>query len=120
MNKKLVRIALTVAFGLMAAGGLRAQDEAPAAPRKPISKGAQEAKAKKVAAKAKAKAEERAKALSLNTATTDQLKQLPGLTPAQVDAIVAKRPYHSKADLVVKGIITAEQYRAISKNIAIK
>jgi len=55
--------------------------------------------------------------LDINTATTDQLKALPGIDAATAQKIIAGRPYHGKNDLVSKNIITKTEYDTIKDQI---
>ncbi len=124
MNKKLVRLIFALVLGLgSSTWSLAQEDEAPQA-KKPASKAQQEAKAKarekRLAAKAKTDAEAKAKAVDLNRATKEELSKLPGITSATADAIIAKRPYKSKADLVTKSVIPMGTYQAIRKLVAAK
>jgi DNA uptake protein ComE-like DNA-binding protein len=101
-----------------------AQEEIPTPPKKPVSKAEHDAKARAVAmkrqAKAKADAEAKAKALDINSATKEQLRTLPGITEAYAEAIIAKRPYHSKAELVTKRAIPEGTFQTIRKRVAAK
>ena len=56
--------------------------------------------------------------LDINTATTDQLKTLPGIGDAYAKRIIDNRPYTSKDQLVSKGIIPQKTYDGI-KNLII-
>ncbi len=124
MNKKPVTIlgALLLVCALAPAAWAQEDDASPK--KKPVPKAVHEARAKAAAKKAKAKADADAKAkavaIDLNRATKAQLKALPGLTDAQADAIIAKRPHRSKTDVVTKGIIPAETYQAYSKRIIVR
>jgi len=46
----------------------------------------------------------------LNQATAEQLRQLPGVSAAQVAALIAGRPYVSKRQLVSRHLLTAAEY----------
>lgn len=120
MNKNAV-IRTLVLLASLSGGLLTAQeDEAPTKKAKKPSAATLEAKKQKAIAKNKAAAEAKAHAVDLNRATKAQLKRLPGLTEAQVDAIIAKRPHSSKTDVVTKGIISADAFQGIRALIAVR
>lgn len=58
--------------------------------------------------------------LDINSATADQLKALPGLTPDDVNRIISGRPYARKNQLKQKKIISSEQYNGIKGQIIAK
>lgn len=64
-----------------------------------------------------AAAQPQAGQLDINTATTDQLKALPGIGDAYAKRIVAGRPYSSKHQLVSKGILPQGVYDKIKGKI---
>jgi DNA uptake protein ComE-like DNA-binding protein len=72
------------------------------------------------AAKAKAKAEALAKALDINRATKDELVKGLSVAPATADAIIAKRPYKTKADLIGKGVLSEGAYQGLRERVAVK
>jgi DNA uptake protein ComE-like DNA-binding protein len=45
---------------------------------------------------------------------------LPGVTPAQVQAIIAGRPYDNTSQLVKRRILTKAQYEQIRSQIGVK
>ena len=55
--------------------------------------------------------------VNINTATEDQLVDLPGITGARAQRIMRGRPYGSPQELVSKGILTNEQFSRISGQV---
>lgn len=58
--------------------------------------------------------------LDINTATPEQLHQLPGIGPAYSQKIIAGRPYTRKDELVSKKILTQAKYDKIKDQIIAK
>ena len=142
MSKNIVKSFIVLVVVGSCAAWSRAQEETQA-PKTPASKVVQDqdTKAKVLerrraaqasnAAKAKAKAQERqkaakaraeaeARALDLNRASKAELKKLPGITDAYADAIIAKRPFKTKAELVTWKVLPMEVYQAIHDQVAAK
>jgi DNA uptake protein ComE-like DNA-binding protein len=55
--------------------------------------------------------------LDINKASEKDLAQLPGVTPAQDQAIIAGRPYDNTSQLVKRRILTKAQYEKIRAQI---
>jgi hypothetical protein len=55
--------------------------------------------------------------IDINSASTDQLDTLPGITPTRARRIVDNRPYGAPHDLVAKGVVSEAEYARISGNI---
>jgi DNA uptake protein ComE-like DNA-binding protein len=58
-----------------------------------------------------------AKQVDINSASEEQLVDLPGITGARARKIIHGRPYSDPHDLVSKGILTDEQYGRISGQV---
>ena len=141
MNKNIVKTMIALAIGMVLAVRSFAQDKVAPAPEKVPSQAAQDKDAKALrlerkraieaakAAKAKAKSQEKqraakaaaeAKSLDLNRASKAELKKLPGITDALADAVIAHRPYRSKADLVNKSVLPMGVYQGLHDQVAAK
>jgi competence protein ComEA len=59
----------------------------------------------------------RDKPLDLNSASKDQLQDLPGITSAQADRIIAGRPYDEPHDLVTRRILSKPEYDKIADRL---
>jgi DNA uptake protein ComE-like DNA-binding protein len=124
MNIKIVRIFLVAAVTL-ACLGLSAQEDVPPTTKKRVpTKAELEAKAKvreqRHKVKAKNDAELLAKAVDINHATKAELMKLPGIPAEFAAAIIAKRPYKSKAELVTKNAIPKGTYQGIHSLVVAK
>ena len=109
-------IAVSLMLAALALGGraVLAADEAkpgaqPAAP-------AQKATAKNPAAKPADRAK-KPRRVDINTASVEQLAEVPGLDKAHAMKIVSNRPYPTRAWLVTKGIVTEAKYAEIKDHL---
>jgi competence protein ComEA len=62
----------------------------------------------------------RDKQLDLNTATKDQLLNLPGVTAAEADRVIAGRPYSEAGDVVTRHIMPKTEYDKIADRVTAK
>jgi DNA uptake protein ComE-like DNA-binding protein len=58
--------------------------------------------------------------INVNSATEDQLRDLPGVDRTQARRIIDNRPYSDKHDLVAKGVISGSTYAQIHDQITAK
>jgi DNA uptake protein ComE-like DNA-binding protein len=55
--------------------------------------------------------------IDINSASTDQLETLPGISATRARRIVDNRPYTSPHDLVSKGVVSEAEYARVSGKI---
>ncbi len=71
------------------------------------------------AAKDKMSGESKTK-VDINSASKEELAELPGMDAATAQKIVDNRPYKSKAQLVSKDVLTKDQYAKIKTDVIAK
>jgi DNA uptake protein ComE-like DNA-binding protein len=103
-NKGMFALLLVVVLGLALTNSPTASAQAASAP---AATGAKATKAKAA----------QADLLDINSATKEQLSQLPGIGDAYSDKIIAGRPYATKRDLVTKKVIPSATYEKIKDQI---
>lgn len=122
MNRKIVGLMLGLAVAVSGPAA-HAQEEAPTKRRVP-TKEEREGKARvreqRWKAKNKADAELKAKAVDINHATKAELLKLPGINEEFAAAIIAKRPFRSKAELVTKNAISKGTYQGLHSLVVAK
>jgi competence protein ComEA len=55
--------------------------------------------------------------VDLNSASVEELLQVPGMTRSWAGRIVRFRPYHAKNELLDRGVVTSEVYSRIKEYI---
>jgi len=57
------------------------------------------------------------KGVDLNSATAEQIADLPGLTDADAERIVRDRPYDTKEELVQRGLVSQENFAKFADRV---
>jgi DNA uptake protein ComE-like DNA-binding protein len=55
--------------------------------------------------------------VNINSASKNQMLDLPGITEADAQSIIKTRPYQNKHELVTKGALSENKYRRIADSI---
>ena len=113
MNYPTLSAVVTAVALLLGAGPSIAADAKAAAPQAAASQA-------KASSKAAAKPAANVKLVDINTASSTELKKLPGITDALAAKIIAGRPYGSKAWLVSHNIIDAAVYEGLKTQVIAK
>ena len=58
--------------------------------------------------------------VDLNSATKDELTQLPGLTDVIADKIIGARPFKSRTELLSKKLVTRAEYAKLRSHVMVK
>ncbi len=111
-------IALAAALTLLGAGSAALAASDAADPSQPAASG--HGSAAKHRAEAQPKPIPASKLVDINSATSKELKKLPGITDTLAAKIIAGRPYGSKAQLVSHDVIDMATYDGLSRMIVAK
>jgi DNA uptake protein ComE-like DNA-binding protein len=106
MHYRAIPALLTLAVLAVGASSVLAAEET-----KPATKPSASAQAK-AAPKAK-----EPKPVDINTASVEQLAEVPGLDKAHAMKIVSNRPYPTRAWLVTKGILSEAKYAEVKDHL---
>ncbi|MBV9938100.1 MAG: helix-hairpin-helix domain-containing protein [Acidobacteriaceae bacterium] len=58
--------------------------------------------------------------IDVNSATEFELETLPGISPADAETIIENRPYRTREELLVNGVIAEDVYARIKDRITTK
>lgn len=120
MKHKYIQISLAAAVMLLSASVCLAEDSQAAPPTPAASQAKARVKAAKSEADAKRRAAAQIKLVDINSASSAELKKLPGIGDAEAAKIIAGRPYGSKAWLASKKVLEEVQYFGIKDLIIAK
>jgi DNA uptake protein ComE-like DNA-binding protein len=117
-----IKYRYVVAILLLAAlAGCTQQQQSPQQIREKTAEATAEAKSDaKAVAEGIREGWNRNKPLDLNTATKEQLRSLPDMTPADADRVVAGRPYNEPDELVTRHILSKTKFDKIADQVTAK
>lgn len=116
--KKIIALAAALLIGATGSTYAQKQDAPKPAPVTPAP--AVKADAKPAAAAPAAAPEAKKEPMDINSATEKELATLPKIGEVRAKAIIKKRPYNGKDDLINKKIIPQDAYEAIKDMIIAK
>src|SRR5450830_926440 len=117
MKHRFISLALTTAALLLGSHLALASETLAAAPQSTASKAKVSMKTTKSTVAAKPKATAKVKLVDINSASSAELKKLPGITDAIATKIIAGRPYGSKAWLLSHNIIDRAVYESLKQQV---
>jgi competence protein ComEA len=120
MKHCLTSLTLAAAALLLGSNLAFAADTQAAAPQAAASTAKPSPNSAKSKAAAKPKAAAKVKLVDINTASSAELKKLPGISDTEAAKILAGRPYGSKAWLVTNNIIDPAVYEGLKQQVIAK
>ena len=120
MKHRFISLVLAFAALLLGSNLALAADTQAAAPQSTASKAKVSMKTTKSTVAAKPKATAKVKLVDINSASSAELKKLPGITDAIATKIIAGRPYGSKAWLLSHNIIDRAVYESLKQQVIAK
>ncbi len=60
------------------------------------------------------------KPVNVNSASKDRLQTLPGVDEETARRIIAGRPYHTRDEIGIRGVVSPEEFQTIKDKISVK
>jgi DNA uptake protein ComE-like DNA-binding protein len=60
------------------------------------------------------------KPVNVNSASKNKLQTLPGVDEPTAERIIARRPYHTRNQIVAKGAVSPEEFKEIKDKVVVK